>query len=105
MIGWHGLSAAKVYIELHPAEEVLVLEAEGSIGGTCKLDHPSKAHLTFGTLIELVYVSPRGRGTHLSRSQDKQYGGRIRESRLSHGTFSSGTWYGRLRDATLQTAY
>lgn len=33
-IGWHGLSAAKVYIELHPAEEILVVEAENSVGGT-----------------------------------------------------------------------
>ena len=33
-LGWHGLSAAKVYIELHPAEEILVIEAEDSCGGT-----------------------------------------------------------------------
>lgn len=32
--GWHGLAAAKVYIELHSAEEVLVIEAEDSCGGT-----------------------------------------------------------------------
>jgi cation diffusion facilitator CzcD-associated flavoprotein CzcO len=28
------LAAAKVYIELHPAEEILVIEAESSCGGT-----------------------------------------------------------------------
>jgi hypothetical protein len=35
--GWHGLVAAKTYIQLHPGEEVLVLEAESTCGGTwCK---------------------------------------------------------------------
>lgn len=32
--GWFGLGAAKVYHELHPEEKMLVLEAEGSCGGT-----------------------------------------------------------------------
>lgn len=32
--GWFGLAAAKTYIELHPKESVVVLEAESSCGGT-----------------------------------------------------------------------
>lgn len=32
--GWHGLVAAKTYLELHPQEEVLLVEAESSCGGT-----------------------------------------------------------------------
>ncbi|KAK4502677.1 hypothetical protein PRZ48_006103 [Zasmidium cellare] len=32
--GWFGLSSAKTYIELHPSEDILVLEAESSCGGT-----------------------------------------------------------------------
>jgi cation diffusion facilitator CzcD-associated flavoprotein CzcO len=31
--GWYGLAAAKAYIELHPDESVVVLEAGSSIGG------------------------------------------------------------------------
>ncbi|XPS91233.1 hypothetical protein M3J09_000654 [Ascochyta lentis] len=31
--GWYGLAAAKAYIELHPNEEVVVLEGGPSIGG------------------------------------------------------------------------
>ncbi|KAH6877192.1 putative dimethylaniline monooxygenase [Thelonectria olida] len=36
--GWYGLAAAKTYIELHPGENVLVIEAEGSCGGTWSKD-------------------------------------------------------------------
>ncbi|KAF2764548.1 dimethylaniline monooxygenase (N-oxide forming) [Teratosphaeria nubilosa] len=36
--GWHGLVAAKVYLELHPDEHILVLEAESSCGGTWSQD-------------------------------------------------------------------
>jgi hypothetical protein len=32
--GWHGLVAAKVYLETHPGTKMLVLEAESSCGGT-----------------------------------------------------------------------
>ncbi|GES65483.1 putative dimethylaniline monooxygenase [Aspergillus terreus] len=32
--GWFGIAAAKSYIELHPQDQVLVLEAEKSCGGT-----------------------------------------------------------------------
>lgn len=32
--GWFGLAAAKTYIELHPSEDIVVLEAESSCGGT-----------------------------------------------------------------------
>ncbi|KXT15400.1 hypothetical protein AC579_2214 [Pseudocercospora musae] len=32
--GWFGLAAAKTYIELHPTEDIIVLEAESSCGGT-----------------------------------------------------------------------
>lgn len=32
--GWHGLSAAKVYIELHPNEKIVLLESEDGVGGT-----------------------------------------------------------------------
>ncbi|KAF2215466.1 hypothetical protein CERZMDRAFT_94875 [Cercospora zeae-maydis SCOH1-5] len=32
--GWFGLAAAKTYIELHPTEDILVVEAESSSGGT-----------------------------------------------------------------------
>ena len=38
LIGWHGLVAAKTYIELHPTENVLVIEAESSCGGTWSAD-------------------------------------------------------------------
>ncbi|EXJ95997.1 hypothetical protein A1O1_01123 [Capronia coronata CBS 617.96] len=31
--GWYGLAAAKTYIELHPAKNVVVLEANASVGG------------------------------------------------------------------------
>ncbi|KAI0697521.1 hypothetical protein C8T65DRAFT_582553 [Cerioporus squamosus] len=31
--GWFGLAAAKTYIQLHPAEDVLVLESAESLGG------------------------------------------------------------------------
>ncbi|KAH6896364.1 dimethylaniline monooxygenase (N-oxide forming) [Coprinopsis sp. MPI-PUGE-AT-0042] len=31
--GWYGLAAAKAYIELHPDEEIIVLEGGPSIGG------------------------------------------------------------------------
>ncbi|KAK5186092.1 hypothetical protein LTR44_002141 [Exophiala sp. CCFEE 6388] len=31
--GWYGLAAAKTYVELHPSEKVVVLEANSSIGG------------------------------------------------------------------------
>lgn len=31
--GWYGLAAAKTYIELHPSENVAVLEANASVGG------------------------------------------------------------------------
>jgi cation diffusion facilitator CzcD-associated flavoprotein CzcO len=34
MKGWFGLSAAKSYIELHPTESVLVIDAASSFGGT-----------------------------------------------------------------------
>ena len=36
--GWFGLSAAKSYIQFHPEENVLVLDAAGSIGGTWSED-------------------------------------------------------------------
>ncbi|CZR61898.1 related to dimethylaniline monooxygenase [Phialocephala subalpina] len=36
--GWFGLSAAKAYLELHPQEKILVLEASGSCGGTWSKD-------------------------------------------------------------------
>lgn len=36
--GWHGLAAAKTYIELHPTEDIVILEAENSIGGTWSHD-------------------------------------------------------------------
>ena len=32
--GWFGLAAAKTYIELHPTENVAILEANSSVGGT-----------------------------------------------------------------------
>ena len=32
--GWFGLAAAKVYLELHPSQNILVLESSGSCGGT-----------------------------------------------------------------------
>lgn len=32
--GWYGLGSAKAYIQLHPDEKILVLEAESSCGGT-----------------------------------------------------------------------
>lgn len=32
--GWFGLAAAKVYLELHPNENIVVLESSGSCGGT-----------------------------------------------------------------------
>ncbi|CAK4030697.1 FAD NAD(P)-binding domain-containing [Lecanosticta acicola] len=32
--GWFGLAAAKTHLELHPSEDLLVLEAESSCGGT-----------------------------------------------------------------------
>ncbi|KAK5954136.1 hypothetical protein OHC33_004708 [Knufia fluminis] len=32
--GWFGLAAAKVYLELHPIENILVLESSGTCGGT-----------------------------------------------------------------------
>ncbi|KAK5204006.1 hypothetical protein LTR72_010618 [Exophiala xenobiotica] len=31
--GWYGLAAAKTYIELHPSENVAILEANSSMGG------------------------------------------------------------------------
>lgn len=36
--GWFGLSAAKAYLQLHPNERLLVLEAESSCGGTWGAD-------------------------------------------------------------------
>ncbi|KIW15883.1 hypothetical protein PV08_05933 [Exophiala spinifera] len=36
--GWYGLGAAKPYIELHPTEKILILEAESSCGGTWSKD-------------------------------------------------------------------
>ncbi|TPX17839.1 uncharacterized protein E0L32_002940 [Thyridium curvatum] len=36
--GWFGLAAAKSYIELHPTEKVLIVEAESSCGGTWSHD-------------------------------------------------------------------
>ncbi|KAH8729899.1 putative dimethylaniline monooxygenase [Ilyonectria robusta] len=36
--GWYGLAAAKTYIELHPEEKILVIEAENSCGGTWSKD-------------------------------------------------------------------
>ncbi|KKY26504.1 putative flavin-binding monooxygenase-like family protein [Phaeomoniella chlamydospora] len=36
--GWFGLAAARTYIELHPTENILVLEAAGSCGGTWSED-------------------------------------------------------------------
>ena len=38
LIGWYGLSAAKSYIELHPDEKILVIEAESTCGGTWSRD-------------------------------------------------------------------
>lgn len=32
--GWFGLAAAKVYLELHPIENILVLESSRTCGGT-----------------------------------------------------------------------
>ncbi|KAJ5249121.1 hypothetical protein N7468_000572 [Penicillium chermesinum] len=32
--GWHGIAAAKTYIQLHPDHKVIVLEAENTCGGT-----------------------------------------------------------------------
>lgn len=34
MKGWFGLSAAKAYVEIHPTEKILVVEASPSCGGT-----------------------------------------------------------------------
>lgn len=35
--GWHGLAAAKTYIQLHPSENVVVIDSASSIGGVwCK---------------------------------------------------------------------
>ncbi|KAK0388027.1 hypothetical protein NLU13_4271 [Sarocladium strictum] len=36
--GWYGLSAAKAYIQFHPDEKVLVVEAESTVGGTWSRD-------------------------------------------------------------------
>lgn len=36
--GWFGIAAAKSYIELNPDNAVLVLEAEGTVGGTWSQD-------------------------------------------------------------------
>ncbi|ETI24467.1 hypothetical protein G647_03836 [Cladophialophora carrionii CBS 160.54] len=36
--GWYGLAAAKTYIELHPSENVAVLEANTSVGGVWAQD-------------------------------------------------------------------
>lgn len=36
--GVHGLAAAKVYIELHPTEDIVVLEGNSSCGGTWAAD-------------------------------------------------------------------
>jgi len=33
-LGWFGLAAAKIYLEQHPHENILVLESSGSSGGT-----------------------------------------------------------------------
>lgn len=37
-IGWYGLAAAKTYIDLHPTEDVLVLDAATSLGGVWAKD-------------------------------------------------------------------
>ncbi|OCL02531.1 hypothetical protein AOQ84DRAFT_268633, partial [Glonium stellatum] len=31
--GWYGLAAAKTYVELHPTEDVVVLESASTVGG------------------------------------------------------------------------
>ncbi|GAM82090.1 hypothetical protein ANO11243_000690 [Dothideomycetidae sp. 11243] len=36
--GWSGLAAAKTYLELHPQNRMLVIEAESSCGGTWSAD-------------------------------------------------------------------
>ena len=36
--GGFGLAAAKVYLELHPSQNILVVESSGSCGGTWSED-------------------------------------------------------------------
>ncbi|KUJ17596.1 putative dimethylaniline monooxygenase [Mollisia scopiformis] len=36
--GWFGLSSAKAYLDFHPQEKILVVEASGSCGGTWSKD-------------------------------------------------------------------
>ncbi|KAH8700325.1 hypothetical protein BGW36DRAFT_405589 [Talaromyces proteolyticus] len=37
-LGWHGIAAAKTYLEIHPTQDLLVLEAERTCGGTWSED-------------------------------------------------------------------
>ena len=50
--GWFGLAAAKVYLELHPSHDILLVESSGSCGGTWSEDriYPSlKSNNLHGT--------------------------------------------------------